>query len=105
MDNRMVHEGILLDETITYTLKEITFLSDIDETIIIEMVEYGIAEPLGSTHEKWVFNSQALLRLKKAMRLHRDLHINWPGISLALDLMQERDELRTLLKIMQKNNE
>lgn len=102
--DKQVHEGILLDDTITYTLSEITVLSDMEENIIIEMIEYGIAEPLGRTKEQWIFNNHALFRLKKAARLHRDLHINWAGVSLALDLIDERDKLRQLLQLLQQNH-
>jgi chaperone modulatory protein CbpM len=99
-----IHEGILLDENVTYTLYELIDIGQIDEKIIIEMIEYGVIEPRGQTQQEWKFTSFALIRFKKALRLHRDLAVNWAGISLALDLLDEVDELRQQLAVLKNNN-
>ncbi len=88
-----VFEGILLDESVTYTVHELTQMGDISQTVIIEMHEHGIIEAQGEMAEQWVFTARSVMRFKKALRLHQDLDINWAGISLVLDLMDEREEL------------
>ena len=103
MEKPPIHEGLLLDETVTYTLTELTQFGGLQEKIIIEMVEYGIVEPEGENQEKWIFRSKSIIRFQKAIRLHQDLNINWPGISLALDLLDEVHELRQLVKTLQKD--
>ncbi len=100
-----VFEGILLDESITYTLYELTQMGNISEAVIIEMHEHGIIEPQGETQDKWIFTSRSVIRFKKAMRLHHDLDINWAGISLVLDLIEQRDELHhRLMHIKDETN-
>lgn len=90
----LIHEGVLQDAAITYTITEVQTICVVDRTIIEELVAYGIVEPIGSSHEQWVFNYHALNRTQKALRLHQDLAINWPGIALALELLDELEELR-----------
>lgn len=99
----LIHEGTLLDENITYTLREIVEISNIEETVIVEMIEHGIIEPQGQSLPQWVFISSDLIRFKKAIRMHRDLNINWEGISLALNLMDELNELRQMVSLLKKH--
>jgi len=40
------------------------------------------------------------LRVRSALRLQHDLGVNLAGIALALDLMEELENLRAQLKIM-----
>lgn len=102
MTQHIIHEGILLDENVTYTFKEFCEISQVEEKVIIEMIEYGIVEPEGESQQQWAFYSPDLLRLKKAQRLHQDLDINWAGISLALDLLEEINELHQMIAILKK---
>lgn len=92
--DELIHEGVLQDTTVTYTITEVQTICVIDRAIIEEMVAYGIIEPIGASDEQWVFNYKALHRTQKALRLHQDLAINWPGIALALELLDELEELR-----------
>ena len=40
-----------------------------------------------------LFPEDALDRLGRGIRLHRDLGINWPGVSVALELLDRIEEL------------
>jgi chaperone modulatory protein CbpM len=40
-----------------------------------------------------------VVRVRSALRLQRDLGVNLAGIALALDLMEELEDLRSQLKI------
>jgi len=98
-------EGVLQDITITYTVTEIQTLCVIDKPMLEEMVAHGILEPSqGQTHESWVFDYLALHRAQRALRLHQDLAINWSGIALALELLDELQELRQTVAVLKKNS-
>jgi chaperone modulatory protein CbpM len=103
MADKPVHEGILLDESLTITLTELSELGQVEEKIVIEMVDHGILEPSGASMQQWVFSSRSITRVKKAIRLHDDLAINWEGISLALQLLDEVHELRKMVDNLKKN--
>ena len=40
-----------------------------------------------------LFPTEAIDRLSRGIRLHRDLGINWPGVSVALELLDRIEEL------------
>ncbi|MCS5710014.1 chaperone modulator CbpM [Candidatus Berkiella aquae] len=98
-----IHEGILQDESITYSITEIETLCVVERHEIEEMVELGILEPQGLSYETWVFQCTALNRTQKALRLHKDLAINWPGVALALELLDELEQLRQTIAILQRD--
>ncbi|WP_298864119.1 chaperone modulator CbpM [uncultured Sulfitobacter sp.] len=64
-----------------------------DETWVIELVEHGVLEPIGSTRGNWRFVGASIVRAKKAHRLNRDLGVNTAGVALVLDLLEERDAI------------
>lgn len=92
----LILEGILQDETVVYTLVELSEICVIEPPILHEMIEYGIIEPQIQSGPHY-FNYRALYRAQKALRLQRDLAINWEGISLVLDLLDEIEDLRQKL--------
>jgi len=62
-----------------------------DEAWVIELVEHGVLEPMGSKVAHWHFAGRNIARAKKARRLNRDLGINVEGVALVLDLLEERE--------------
>jgi chaperone modulatory protein CbpM len=63
-------------------------------TEFIEIVSLGILAPAGDTPETWVFDLQMISTARRALRLQRDLHLDWEAVALVLDLLSERDRLR-----------
>ncbi len=61
---------------------------------LIEFVEHGIVEPHGSSPDDWVFEPEVIIIVRRAIRMHKDLGVDWAGIALALELIEERDQLR-----------
>ncbi len=86
--------GVVLDETTVLSLHEMCHACGVSAELVIEMVEEGVLDPEGSAPQEWRFRGQAVKRLQMALRLTRDLRVNLPGAALALDLLDEIDELR-----------
>ena len=61
---------------------------------VIEIVEHGILEPLGRSPEAWRFGNDAAGIARRAVKLHRELELEWEGVALALDLLAEVQVLR-----------
>ncbi|MGF6491736.1 chaperone modulator CbpM [Pseudomonas frederiksbergensis] len=70
---------------------EATELSDVH---VIEIVEHGILEPQGAQPKDWRFTDYELALAKRAAKLRRDLELEWEGVALALDLLEEVRQLR-----------
>lgn len=69
--------------------------ANITKDYVIEIVEHGIVEPKGRTPEDWLFDDQAPLLARRAVKLHQELDLEWEGVALALELLQEVQQLRS----------
>ena len=69
--------------------------ADLSADCVIEIVEHGIVEPSGRTPEDWVFDEGAPMTLKRALRLREQLALEWEGVALALELLDEVHHLRS----------
>lgn len=69
--------------------------ANIPATYVIEIVEHGIIEPQGRTPDVWRFEDYELVVAKRAAKLHRDLEMEWEGVALALELLDEVQQLRS----------
>lgn len=79
--------------------EEICRLSNISTDTVVKIVEFGIIKPeddqiQSRLPEEWTFNPNVVSIAKKAVRLHNDLEIEWAGIALAIDLLEELEYLR-----------
>ena len=86
--------GIVLDEQVTFTLHEFCNACGVRRQLIVEMVQEGVIEPARETGSEWQFHGHALVRAQRALRLVRDLDVNWAGAALALDLLDEIERLK-----------
>ncbi|CAB1400543.1 MULTISPECIES: chaperone modulator CbpM [Pseudomonas] len=68
--------------------------ADLTDVYVIEIVEHGILEPQGGPPREWRFTDYELTLAKRAAKLRRDLELEWEGVALALDLLEEVRELR-----------
>lgn len=85
----------ILENSTTYSLREVCERNGMRAEQVIEFVDFGIAEPEGESYREWSFTPAQLFRLNRALRLQRDLELNLPGLALALDLLEEVDSLRS----------
>jgi chaperone modulatory protein CbpM len=77
-----------------FSFEELCDVAELSSHIIIEIVEHGIIEPDGADPENWIFSTQMVTVAKKAYRLHRDLNIDWQGIALTINLLDELEQLK-----------
>lgn len=89
----------IIDADVMCTLEELCCACNVEADWIAELVQHGIIEPVGQTRSDWRFAMLSVVRVAKAKRLERDLALNLPGLALALDLLDEIDDLRSQLKL------
>jgi chaperone modulatory protein CbpM len=95
-----IHSGTVIEED-SLTLEQLCHACGVHAEWVISLVEESIIEPQGDEIQVWRFSGASLVRVRSALRLQRDLGVNLAGIALALDLMEELDNLRAELKKMQ----
>ncbi len=90
-------EGLVLEEGSSLTLVQICRICTVHTELILELVDEGILEPTGTTIEQYRFHVDSLRRVQMSCRLQHDLGVNLAGVALALDLLEEIDQLRNRL--------
>lgn len=89
--------GELLDDALI-SLADLCRICGLPAERVIELVDAGVIEPRGSVQTRWQFRSISVVRVKRAVRMERDLGVNPAGAALALDLLEELETLRTRIK-------
>lgn len=84
--------GVLLDARVTFTLLQFSEACGAEVGVVREMVAEGVIEPRGRSGDDWRFSGETLVRAQRALRLVRDLRVNWPGAALALDLLERLEQ-------------
>jgi len=90
-------DGSILEEQTHISLRELCEVCAVNADFICELVDEGLLEPAGIENSHWYFTGLCLRRVRKAQHLQRDLGINLAGVALALDLLDEVDQLRVQL--------
>lgn len=88
----------VLDEGLFLGLAEVCMICRIDHQLVFDMVNEGLLSPEGPSPEAWRFDAVAIKRIQVTRRLQNDLGVNLPGAALALDLLDELEELRCRLR-------
>lgn len=101
--------GVLLDESYELSFQELCDACAGTEEWIVQLVEEGVLEPLNFTEHvqqatQWRFTAISLQKAHTAKRLQRDLEINPAGVALALDLLEQIDQLQTQLHCLRARN-
>lgn len=86
------------ESSFSISFYELCQLDGIESHVVTEIVEYGIVLPLNREAEKsntaqWRFDTDSIHWLKKALRLHRDLEIDWVAVAMVIDLMRQKEAL------------
>jgi chaperone modulatory protein CbpM len=97
-------EGSIVEHDVHMTIVELAQATQTPEDLIMAWVSEGVLSPAGASPEDWRFSGNSLQRAKTAARLMHDLELNLPGVALALNLLEELDQLRSQLHLANVTN-
>lgn len=89
--------GTVINHNVRLTFTEMCQAMNTQPTLITQLVEYRIIEPIGESENDWEFDHLCLKRARIARNFYHDLEVNLPGIALALDMLEKIDELEAEL--------
>jgi chaperone modulatory protein CbpM len=96
-------EGMLLDEQTRISVTELTRVCGVTIDEVRMMVGEGMLQPRdGGSPERWSFSGVEVRRARRALRLQRDLELNLAGTALALDLLDEIEQLRRRVRLLEQ---
>jgi chaperone modulatory protein CbpM len=94
--------GFILEEQTELSLQDLCRACAVQPELIVELVHEGVLAPaddsVRNAPEQWLFSGVHLHRARVALRLQNDLGVNLAGAALALDLIEELDQLRARLR-------
>jgi len=85
----------MTDVVLRISLRELCQCNEFTEQLIVEVVDHGIAQPVsGREVVDWEFDTSSVRWLRKAVRLHADLEIDWIAVATIIDLLQQNEALQ-----------
>ncbi|MCP0913976.1 MULTISPECIES: chaperone modulator CbpM [Legionella] len=105
MGNKQVITGLLVDENHTVSFIEVCEKYDISEELLQGMLEQGLFSHPPKDVKNLQIDYAMVRRIQSAKRLQQDLGVNIPGVVLVLELLEELEQLRSELSILQRHME
>lgn len=78
------------------TIRELSRLCECQLSVVKRLYSIGLIEPL-SAGTPQLFDRSAVVRARKALRLKRDLGLNFDAVALVMELLDRIDELERRL--------
>ena len=103
MSQREIIMGVLVDDNTTYTFVEVCQNCHLTEKVLLDMIEHGLFDNVTPPFQHLQFDQDMLTRVRTAQRLYCDLDLNYSGVILALELLDEMSKMRDELDILKRN--
>lgn len=94
---------LVLDDDHHISLGDLCRICGITAEQVLALVDEGVIEPAGREPGRWRFHVICIRRVRCAYRLNRDLGINLAGAALAVELLEEIEQLRARLRLLERN--
>ncbi len=94
--------GDILEEGVELSLAELCRSCELSSDEVLELVDYGVIEVSTSPGGRWRFQGHCLRRVRRAVRLRRDLGVNIAGVALALELLDELEAMHSRLRRLEE---
>lgn len=89
---------VVVEDHVEFTLGSLCQASGAEPEQVRALIDECLLDPTGTSAEEWRFSGDALPRTRRALRLVRDLELDWPGVALVMALLEENERLRSLLR-------
>ncbi|MCC5864600.1 MAG: MerR family transcriptional regulator [Wenzhouxiangella sp.] len=83
-------------------VSELCRVCELSQELLIEWVAEGVTEPRSSRSGEWRFGPRQLKRVRKARRLQADLGLETTALPLVLDLLDEVEQLRRRVRLLER---
>ena len=90
--------GPIFDESTEITFIELIEVCGLEPTLVDDMINEGILEPLSGNRDNLSFSYSSIRRTRTVIHLQRDLGLNLAGAALALELLDQISNLQAQLR-------
>ncbi len=83
--------------------EELCLRLGVSQDVLELCVRWEVVEPLETSTEGTLFFTESSLeRMRRGLRLHHDLGINWQGVAVVLDLLDRIETLERAVRMRQE---
>ena len=104
MDEQSNGAPTILDDEFHLTLVDLCRCCRTSAEQVAALVDEGVLEPAGPEPTLWRFQGVSIRRVRRAHRLTQDLGLNLAGAALAVELLEEIDQLRARLRRLERTD-
>lgn len=90
------------DQELLLRLRELCEDLQLSREACEELVDQGIVQPRGERPEEWQFDITSVSVVRRAVRLHHEMDLDWSAVAVVVNLLEERDQLRAELDALQQ---
>lgn len=77
------------------SIQEVCACERVSRQWLVSIVEHDIVTPVaGASEEEWLFDIGSVAWARKAIRLRRDLELDWVAVAMVVDLLQQQERLQ-----------
>lgn len=88
---------------VSMTLQEVCDICGVSQQFVGDLIDYDIIHPKRISEHEWQFTLTDFQRIKRALRIKRDLEINLAGVALVLDLLDQVEELQAEMNLFERH--
>ncbi len=103
MNSESLLIGVVIEENMSLSVTQVCAQYQITEALLLEMIEHGLFKNPAINTQSFQMTPQDKRRMESAFRLNKDLGVNLPGVALALDLLEQLEEVRQELAILKRH--
>ena len=81
----VIEEHQLSETEAWLSLNELCERCGLEPPLLIELVDIGLITPSVVASDQWRFQTTAVPALHQALRLRRELELDWQGVAVAMD--------------------
>ncbi|MBN8430909.1 MerR family transcriptional regulator [Microbulbifer salipaludis] len=93
--------AVILDEDSLLTLRELCIACSLSAEQVMALMDEGVIEPHRASRSL-AFSGVCVRRVRRVVRLEQDLGVNHAGAALALELLEEIEQLRARIRRLER---
>jgi chaperone modulatory protein CbpM len=99
---QIIISTVSVETELEFDIEQLCRVCQVTPEFIVELIEYGIVDPRGSSISNWRFTADHLRRVRMIAHLQQDLEVNLSGAALVVELMDEIARLRAQIQLFEK---
>lgn len=101
--HQIIISSISIDSDPELSFEELCTACRVSPEYIEQLIEYGVIDLQGINLEEYRFNLTHLQRIRTMVHLQQDLDVNLPGAALVVDLLEEMEQMRSKIEMLEKH--